>query len=251
MIRLETEFGSFYCLDNDLITNQLKEFGAHTRNELIMVLDHIDKDDIVIDVGSHIGTYSIPIAKKLSKGNGHLYCIEADSLNYNLLKKNIDTNKLDKVVTADRLLLSKDNNAKYISIKKTGNTGANYFIEDEEGKENFSTMTFSNYLKKYDFVKIDFIKIDVEGMEYLVLESISHILKELRPILYIEISQEQLNRYKNSPVQIETLLSSIGYSFFMNTYKRNSSENYYAKSEIRNLEIRPFFDVLAYPKKLL
>lgn len=43
---------------DDLITQQLIAFGAHTRNELAMLLTFIDPDDVVVDVGAHIGTFS-------------------------------------------------------------------------------------------------------------------------------------------------------------------------------------------------
>ena len=247
MNRLNTEFGSFFCAENDLITNHLKEFGAHTRNELVMVLDHIDKDDVVLDIGCHIGTYSVPIAKKLLNGKGHLYCVEADPSTFDLLSRNIIENKLGNVVTPACLLLSNNDELNYRIKKNAGNSGANHFVEDENAADATKTMAFRNYLCRNDINKIDFIKMDVEGMEYILLESIRDVLTSLRPALYIEISEDQLGRYNNTPSQIETLLSDLDYSFFMNTYKRNSTENYYAMSKIRGLSVRRFFDVLALP----
>lgn len=249
MNRLDTEFGLFYCFENDLITNHLKDYGAHTRNELNMVLDHIHKDDIVLDIGSHIGTYSIPIAQKLSIGKGHVYCIEADPINHNLLEKNIQSNHLSSAATSSCLLLSDDDNLKYTKKQQLGNSGANHYIADSNESGFLKTMTLPNYLKENNIDHIDFIKMDVEGMECLLLESIKDILEQINPILYVEISREQLTRYGNDPAQIENLLSNMGYSFFMNTYKRNSRENFYAKSKIRGLEVRDFFDVLAIPNQ--
>jgi len=45
---LNTTYGSFYCFENDLITEQLVKYGAHTRNEPAMVLRFIRQVDAVL-----------------------------------------------------------------------------------------------------------------------------------------------------------------------------------------------------------
>jgi len=246
-IQVDTQFGSFMCCENDHITGHLQNFGAHTRNELVMVLDHIRVDDIVLDIGSHIGTYSIPIAKKLSKGKGHIYCIEGSLKSYKLLKQNIVLNNLNSYATCDNIVISDNEQLKYSLQENVNNTGANYYVEKESLGEVHTVSTLKNYLVDKGVMRVDFIKIDVEGMEFRILNSIKHEIREYRPILYIEISRSQLGRHNNTPYDIELILSDLNYSFYMNTYKRNSNEDFYAKSQIRDLSVRHFFDVLAIP----
>ncbi len=248
MKRVDTEFGIFYCSENDLITHHLEKFGAHTRNELMMVLDHIHKDDIVVEIGSHIGTYSIPIAQKLSKGRGHIYCIEADTRNFEFLEKNIQSNMLSDYTTLSNSLIYDEISVQFTSSKEAGNSGANHYLPNISSSDRIVSTTLSNHIAKYNITKIDFLKLDVEGMEYKILESVRDMLFTQKPILYIEISEVQLERYGSFPLQLEQMLFEMDYTFYMNTYKRNSSENYYSKSLIRSLEVRPFFDVLAVPK---
>ena len=89
-LKINTEYGVFYSRYNDLITDHLVKYSAHTRNELAMVLDHLTVDDIVLDVGSHIGTYSIPIGHKVSKGEGRVYSFEANKSSFDLLDRNVE-----------------------------------------------------------------------------------------------------------------------------------------------------------------
>jgi hypothetical protein len=43
LLRVDTRHGVFHAVADDLITRQLLDFGAHTRNELAMVLDHVSQ----------------------------------------------------------------------------------------------------------------------------------------------------------------------------------------------------------------
>src|SRR5258706_10907179 len=57
----------------------------------------IHPDDIVLDLGAHIGLFSVYASKKALKGK--IYAFEANPDNYKLLLKNINLNKLKNVTT--------------------------------------------------------------------------------------------------------------------------------------------------------
>ncbi|WP_413701739.1 hypothetical protein ACLKMH_09390 [Psychromonas sp. KJ10-10] len=59
---VHTMYGDFTCWKNDLITDQLKAYSAHTRNELAMLSTIIQEGDNILDIGAHIGTFSIPFS---------------------------------------------------------------------------------------------------------------------------------------------------------------------------------------------
>jgi Methyltransferase FkbM domain len=64
-IAVDTTFGRIETFVDDLITNQLLQFGAHTRPELALLLSIIEPGDFVFDVGAHIGTFSAPVARRV------------------------------------------------------------------------------------------------------------------------------------------------------------------------------------------
>ena len=84
---INTVFGQFYVFKNDLITKEIKKCGAHSRNELAMILSFIQPGDIVLDIGAHIGTFSVPIASKVGI-NGHVYAFEGCTSTFSALQKN-------------------------------------------------------------------------------------------------------------------------------------------------------------------
>src|SRR5262249_36554947 len=60
----------------------------------------------------------------------------------------------------------------------------------------------------------DVIKIDVEGAEMHVLSGMRHTLRELRPILFLEIHPANLPHYHTSPSAILSLLIDNHYEVF-------------------------------------
>ena len=62
VVAARTIFGPFACFADDLINEQLLKFGAHTRNELAMLLAFVEAGDVVYDIGAHIGSFAVPLA---------------------------------------------------------------------------------------------------------------------------------------------------------------------------------------------
>ena len=114
--------GTFAAFVGDVITRHLVNFGAHTRNELAMVLDHINDGDVVVDFGAHIGTYTIPIAKKIGP-SGRLLAVEGDLTTYELLCRNVGANRLDGNVKAICEIVAAGTAQPVRRVEVKGNTG--------------------------------------------------------------------------------------------------------------------------------
>src|SRR5215213_9379966 len=78
----------YYC--------RLEDFNPD-REEDIVKLFRPKEGDIVVDVGAHIGKYTI-IASKMVGSKGKVIAIEAHPANYDILKRNIVINKLSNVI---------------------------------------------------------------------------------------------------------------------------------------------------------
>jgi tRNA G37 N-methylase Trm5 len=94
---VETVHGTFVTWRGDLITEQLRRFSAHTRNELAMLRSFLRKGDRVIDIGAHIGTFAVPLARSVGAG-GAVYCFEANADNYALLVRNAQANGVGRTI---------------------------------------------------------------------------------------------------------------------------------------------------------
>src|SRR3989338_3323566 len=64
------------------------------------------KDDVVIDVGAHIGIFALNASLIVPKGK--VYAIEPCRSTYNLLRRNIKLNELENIVTFNFALSDKE-----------------------------------------------------------------------------------------------------------------------------------------------
>lgn len=137
----------------------------------------INKSDVVVDVGAHIGIFSIFAATKTK--NGRVYSYEPLLENFKFLERNILINSL-----------------KNISIFNLGIAGRKmerkFFINPEGGSliENsnlsfrrIQCITLKDIFNDNKLEKINFLKIDCEGAEYEILFNTSqNILKKIDKI---------------------------------------------------------------------
>ncbi len=236
-------FGPMVAFNGDLITSQLIDFGAHTRNELSMLLTFLDEGDLVYDLGAHIGTFTIPFAAAVGLG-GHVVCVEPILAHFDLLLANIRSRGFDNV-TMIRAAVGNPDDTYYVGTKP-GNTGASYLVRDSAGTaiptETFGTLhTRTNAGRRTALIKVV-----VQGMEETVLRDAAPIIERDRPILYIQIVPEQLRRHSGSAAGIDSLLREHGYRFFQNVGPRNSNNDTFEIAELENVvDGGIFFDLLA------
>ena len=93
--KIRTIYGSFYSRKDDFITRHLKKYSAHTRNELAMIKSLVRDGDNIIDIGAHIGYFTIYAAKNAYQGI--VYSIEPYIESFEILKKNLKLNDLSNV----------------------------------------------------------------------------------------------------------------------------------------------------------
>ena len=235
-------FGTILAFEDDLITHQIREFGAHTRPEVAFLLSVLEAGDRVFDLGAHIGTFAIPIAQKIGR-SGRLLAVEGDAANFDLLVQNIARNSLGEIVTARHALIAPPDSA-YRASYVSKNTSGTFFVANDGAP---TIPQYSLDALAAAAFEPDMIKIDIEGMECLALGD-SSLLAERKPILYVEVSESHLARYGGSSATLESLLRKLEYRLFRNVAPRNAANDHFEARELSTLaEGGAFFDVLALP----
>lgn len=169
-----------------------EDFAIMSRHE-DEIIDHFNtkQGDIVVDVGAHMGKYTI-IASKQVGANGKVIAIEAHPGNYEMLNHNIKLNGLTNVIPLNYAVYSSKAKVKIYS---------NYTImaeriQEEKVKEKFAEVnadTLDNILEQNVIrqEQINWIKIDVEGAELEVLKGAYNTLSNSKDIaLYIEMHSQ-------------------------------------------------------------
>jgi FkbM family methyltransferase len=153
----------------------------------------LSKQPIIFDLGGHIGTFSISMAKRFKAAK--IFAYEPDSDNSSYFQKNIKLNKIKNVTLVNSAV------SNYVGdgfLKKVNLKTDAYFLEDNKKSVlNCAVTTIQEEARKYNLSKIDILKIDIEGGEYAIFndkKSYSFISKKVKHIL---IECHNINRDKN------------------------------------------------------
>jgi FkbM family methyltransferase len=248
---LDTDIGSFESQEGDLITRQLEEFGAHQRGTLNALLALVKPGDVVLDVGAHIGTFAVPVARRVG-ATGHVICVEGMSEAATLLRRNVRRNDVEERVTVVSAVVSGAREA--LSGHATfGNTGASSFGAApwrEIGSRQ--SVTLDDLASTYpDLSRTDVLKLDVEGAELAALRGAESLVAQARPAILLEVSAKQLQRRDATVESLDDWLSAHDYLCLQVVGERNTRQRDWALSEIGSLsEVDDaLFDVLAMPKE--
>lgn len=217
-------YGRFIAIRGDLITQQLETFGAHTRNELAMLLSFVRAGDVVLDVGGHIGTFAIPMAMK----GARVTSIEANPSTYELLSRNVALNNVE--VQAINAAVARAPTRFRVDRMADDNTGSAELVEDPAGEIRGLP------LDDLDLPRVDLMKIDIEGMEYDALVSASGLIGRCRPLLYFEYSGQRVRRRGGDPDQIRDFIRTHGYDVFMNIGERNSANDAFRLMRVGDID---------------
>lgn len=140
----------------------------------------IRKNDVVVDIGAHIGGYSI-LATKLG---GKVFAYEAMPENYELLVENLKINNCKRVKSYNVAVNSKKGEV-LLNVDRTGN-GLHSIYPDSSSKETIKvpSIDLHEIFVNNRLNQIDVLKIDVEGAEYeIILHARPEDLQKIKTII--------------------------------------------------------------------
>jgi FkbM family methyltransferase len=244
--RVETMYGLFEAWAGDLITSQLRDFSAHTRNELAMLRHFVRPGDSVLDIGAHIGTFAIPFAHFVG-AEGRVVAFEANPENLTLLRTNIALNAFGDRIEAHQGVVTSRREPCVMRAGQEGNSGTCFFEPARAGEPGHAVIHLDEWLERGPGPqRFDLVKVDVEGAEMDVLRSCARHTDVHRPALYLEINLAALAVFGASAPDIDEHLRRHGYRLFRNVGDRNSTHDRFRIVECRSLaDGGAFFDVLA------
>jgi len=139
----------------------------------------IKKRDVVVDIGAHIGIFSIFASKFASK----LYAFEPMNDNFIILKENIEINRI-KNAHLFKMAVSNKTGQRELFISDT-NSGGHSFYHDQNYSQKVivPTISLEDFISSNKISTIDFLKMDCEGGEYdIILNCPSRILGIIKKI---------------------------------------------------------------------
>jgi len=195
------------------IQQQLFWYGFYEKTEVLAWESLITPNATVLDIGANIGYYSLVAAPRAAKGR--VFAFEPQASPLSRLRKNIDLNRLTNLI-AIPLGVSDAPGSATLYLAGASNEGMGSLRKGED----FSAATETIQLVRLDDwcrengVHPDFIKMDIEGAEYNALLGMNRVLREDRPVLFIEIDGNLLARFGRMPADVHEYLRSLSYSAY-------------------------------------
>ncbi len=150
---------------------------------------------VIIDIGAHIGLFSI-IAAQVTGKRGKLYAFEPAPGTFALLQQTVVINHEEQVIETIQKAVGKENGkiTFFVSDNKADNSNSlvNYKEDRSLHGIDVAVTSIDNFVKEKNISKLDFIKIDVEGAEYDTLQGAASTLKNLRPKCIVAIHPEPI-----------------------------------------------------------
>lgn len=137
----------------------------------------INDNDVIIDIGAHVGVVSTYISKV--NPNCKIYSFEPTHNTFHCLSKNIQLNNVNNVKIFNNAITSDGRDV--IMNMPIGNTGGSSFVYEEPVGLYYKNVikslpinhVISEILKTENTDKIKLLKIDCEGAEYDIIKSIT------------------------------------------------------------------------------
>jgi FkbM family methyltransferase len=212
----------FYCRINK------DDFKIMTIHEDDIITRFTPKEgDIVIDIGAHIGLYTIISSKRVG-ANGKVVAIEADPENFEMLNSNIKLNQLTNVIPLNYAVFSKETKIKlYLPSGESGFTKYNTIMpnwintQEKFVEVNANTLDYLLQLNKIRQEEVNWIKIDVEGAEFEVLKGATNVLSKSKDVAILMELHGPPHIYRP---KVEELVNLYNFKIeFEKSYEENGS----------------------------
>lgn len=194
----KTNYGLFFC------RKKREDLGFISESFESKILNFFKpiKGEIVVDVGAHIGKYTI-LASKLVEKKGKVIALEPEPENFKILTKNCELNNCKNVILLNYAVWD---STKDLKLFLTEATTEHSLKKKTEKFIKVKTISLDRLFEKMKLKKVDWLKIDVEGAE---IEAIRGALKSLeKKLIYKIILEAGPSNFK----KLQTIFKKNGYS---------------------------------------
>ena len=208
--RVKTNGNILYLDSNDALDLSINGTWEITQTKLIKNL--VKKGDVALDIGAHIGYYTLLLAKLVGK-RGEVIGFEPDQDNFQLLKKNVMVNGYTNTILESNAV---SNTVGAVTLYRSALSSAKGKLHNSDNCEpiQVDAVTLDRYFAGYER-GIDFIKIDAEGAEARILQGADSVLRKNPHMKIItEFSTTMITSCGDDPDEFLRTLSAYGFSFY-------------------------------------
>lgn len=249
--------GTFAFQSNDMIGRILLGYGEWAEQEIRFLKSFLRPGDVALDIGGHIGTITVPLARAVGP-QGRVLSFEAQRLIFLNHCTNVHLNGLLNVHPTHAVVAEAEGfvNLAEWEPAKTANSGGFTIPVGAVGTQRYTSVrkiVLDQHLTDLDRCRL--IKMDIEGHEPAALAGMKQIITRLKPIIYVEANTK--DRFE----AIRSLMNALGYNCFWhceahwnpNNFRGNTNNVFGDKTDLnvlalpsgwseRNLDLKPAND---------
>lgn len=174
--------------------------GTYEPEQTGLFQDLIRPGDVVLDVGAHVGYYTM-LAAVLTGHAGRVFAFEPSPDNYAFLQSHVAKNRRADITTVNAAV---GDHAGEVRFQRGTGSGTGHVADD--GMLAVSMVTLDGFARERG-IRCDAIKIDVEGAEMAVLRGAEELLGRSHPIIFLSTHGPELHR------DCMAFLRRFGYDF--------------------------------------
>ena len=201
------EFPNFY-------DTMIHHYSKEERNTMYWIAKNARPDWVSIDVGAHIGEYTMLLNHYCP--DGITYAFEAHATTYEMLKKNLAYHKIDQCVEAFNIAVGDEKGTRETWLMFAGPSG----FGEKIGIYDFTTLDF--FVNEHKVPRVDFIKIDVDGWDLEVLAGAQALIEKYHPVIIIEINKH-LEQRKHTEREFLNFAGGNGYTLRALDYSKSGN----------------------------
>ncbi|OGG80225.1 hypothetical protein A3J11_00910 [Candidatus Kaiserbacteria bacterium RIFCSPLOWO2_02_FULL_55_12] len=208
IVRVPTSHGMFFVdVGSDKKMAGALQNGEYPNEGLLAVARvFVNEKSIVIDIGAHIGTFAVPIARTA----GTVIAFEPSPDAFALLSRNATEHAIP-LQLINKALGSRKGSGTLVT-RNASNAGANTLVAGGD----IPVTTLDD-----EVAHADLIKIDVEGMELDVLHGGAKLIARARPVVMFEVNLSQLRAHGASPRALERFFTERNYRLYVPLAQKN------------------------------
>lgn len=210
-------YGSEFYLSPLLFLDRVILCGGVYDRTLHDALERLLKPGMTcFDVGANIGSVTMHLAR-LVWPDGKVYAFEPVTPIFERLTRHIERNGLTHVVSAQKLALAHMDGHATIAYadpmteNQARGSLVNRHNSDVGLTEEVEVSRLDSFVTDHKIDAVDLIKVDIQGAEPLFIEGATETLKRWAPLIFMEISPEDLRAAGATPVDIVRAMEALSY----------------------------------------
>ena len=183
----------------------------------------------ILDIGTNIGLISLNLLDKVP--NLTIYGFEPTPVAYKSLSVTIFANQLEnRLILLNKAVDSTSGEITFYQHSEEDSSGDG-FIDTKRSSSSskeikVKTISLDDWWIENNKPKIDLIKIDIEGGELRAFKGANQLIDEIRPVIFMEISEENLRVYPYNAMDILEFFNNKKYKIIDDTNTICNKENF-------------------------